>query len=234
MDWGALCRPSFGADFWFALLSIIVVNIIMSGDNAIGIALAVRFLSGKQRFQGMLLGVGLAVLLRIGLTFFCAKLLEVSFLKAVGGALIAWIAVKLLVEGMGEERNHKEVHTLRKAVATILIADLAMSADNVLAVAGACKGDTLLLVFGLGSSIPLVIFGSGLLLRLMEKYPIIITVGAAVLGRVAGDLIISDAFIVRTLHPSVYVNWAVQAVFTLGVVAAGKLWVKQRPAMSPE
>jgi len=224
--WGSMCNVSFTTEFWLALLSVIVINIILSGDNAVVIALAVRSLTGKQRLQGIILGTGLAVVLRIVLTFFCAKLLEVSFLKFVGGWLIAWIAVKLFIEGTGEDGNQKEVNTLGKAVVTILIADLVMSTDNVLAVAGACKGNVVLLLFGLGSSIPLVVFASDILSRLMDRYPIIVTLGAAVLGRVAGDMIGSDAFIERTLNPSTFTLYLLQAVFTVGVIVVGKVWMK--------
>jgi YjbE family integral membrane protein len=228
MDWGRFCNLSFTVDFWLALLSVIIINIILSGDNAVVIALAVRSLSGKQRLQGIILGIGLAVLLRIVLTFFCAKLLETRCVKLIGGWLIAWIAVKLFIAGMDEEENRKEVHTLGKAVVTILIADLVMSTDNVLAIAGACKGNMALLVFGLGSSIPLVVFGSDVLSRLMERYPIIVALGAAALGRVAGDLIVSDALIESAFHPGVYLSYGVQIVFTLGVVVVGKLWMKRK------
>ncbi|MGD0230620.1 MAG: TerC family protein [Syntrophorhabdales bacterium] len=233
MDLGSICNVSFTTDFWFALLSVIVINIILSGDNAVVIALAVRSLSGRQRLQGIILGTGLAVVLRIVLTFFCAKLLEISFLKLVGGGLIAWISVKLFIEGTGEEGSRKEVNTLGKAVITIVIADLVMSTDNVLAVAGACKGSMALLIFGLGSSIPLVVFASDILSRLMDRYPIIVTLGAAVLGRVAGDMIVSDAFIVKVFHPGVYTEYGVQAVFAVGVIVVGKLWLRRKAAKLP-
>jgi YjbE family integral membrane protein len=233
MDWGSIFHVSFTADFWLRLTTVIFINVILSGDNAVVIALAVRSLAGKQRLQGIILGTGLAVVLRIVLTYFCWILLEVSFLKLLGGCLIAWIATKLFIEGTGDEGDQKEVHTLGKAVVTILIADLVMSTDNVLGVAGACKGSDAglaLLIFGLGSSIPIVVFASDILSRLMDRYPIIVTLGAAVLGRVAGDMISSDAFIEKTLHPSVYVCYGVQAVFTVGVIVVGKLWMKRKAA----
>jgi YjbE family integral membrane protein len=229
-DWGSIFNISFTTDFWLALTSIIFINIILSGDNAVVIALAVRSLARRQRLQGIILGTGLAVVFRIVLTFFCAKLLEISFLKFVGGWLIAWIAVKLFIEGTGDEENQKEIGTLGKAIVTILIADLVMSTDNVLGVAGACNGNVPLLIFGLGTSIPIVVFASDMLSRLMDRYPIIVTLGAAILGRVAGDMIIGDAFIVKIFHPSVYINYGVQIVFFFGVVLVGKLWVKRKAA----
>jgi predicted tellurium resistance membrane protein TerC len=150
------------------------------------------------------------------------------FLKFIGGWLIAWIAVKLFVAGTGDKGSQKEVNTLGKAVITIVVADLVMSTDNVLAVAGACRGDVVLLLFGLGSSIPLVVFASDILSRLMDKYPIIVTLGAAVLGRVAGDMIGSDAFILRTFRPNAFTLYALQALFTVGVVVVGKMWIKRK------
>ncbi|HME44156.1 MAG TPA: TerC family protein [Syntrophorhabdales bacterium] len=240
LDWANIwsaCHVSFTAGFWLALVSVVVINIILSGDNAVVIALTVRSLTGRQRLQGIILGTGLAVVLRIALTFFCARLLEVSFLKFTGGWLIAWIAVKLFVGGTGDEGARKEVHTLGKAVVTILIADLVMSTDNVLAVAGACKGNMALLLFGLGSSIPLVVFASDILSRLMDRYPIIVTLGAAALGRVAGDMIGSDAFITNTFKPNTFTLYVLQGLFTVGVIVIGKAWIKWKQAMpgaSPE
>ena len=233
MDWGSIFHVSFTTDFWVRLSTVIFINVILSGDNAVVIALAVRSLARKQRLQGIIIGTGLAVVLRIVLTYFCWILLEVSFLKFLGGWLIAWIATKLFIEGTGDEGNQKEVHTLGKAVVTILIADLVMSTDNVLGVAGACKGSDaglFLLIFGLGSSIPIVVFASDILSRLMDRYPIIVTLGAAVLGRVAGDMISSDAFIEKTLHPSAVTCYVVQGVFTVGVIVVGKLWMKRKAA----
>lgn len=228
MDWSNAFNFTFNADFCISFVSIIFINIILSGDNAVVIAMAVRSLQEKQRLQGIIFGTAIAVVLRIVLTFFAAKLLEVSFLKFCGGALITWIAVKLFIEGSPEDSG-KEVGTIGKAIVTILIADLVMSVDNVLAVAGACKGNFFLLLFGLGTSIPLVIFAAGLLSRLMDRYPIIVVIGAMVLGRVGGEMMIGDSFIQRLLgHPGHFVDYTVQAVFALGVVVVGKLWMRRK------
>jgi YjbE family integral membrane protein len=177
----------------------------------------------KQRFWGIVLGSGAAVVLRIVLTFFAAQLLLIPYLKLTGGILIAWIAVKLFLEGT-EEATCDEAGDLWQAVKIILIADLIMSVDNVLAVAGASGGNMLLLIFGLGTSIPLVVGTSTLLSLLMEKYPIIVYIGAAILGKVAGELIITDSFVEGILHPSTLVNYTVQALFAVGVIVVGKLW----------
>ena len=226
MDWGNLWNVSLDTGFFVALASIFIINIILSGDNAVVIALAVRSLGPKQRFRGIVIGTAGAVLLRIVLTFFCAKLLEIPLLKFLGGALITWIAVKLFVEGGAEDENQKEVHTLGKAVVTILVADLVMSLDNVLGVAGACKGNLLLLLIGLGTSIPIVVFGSNILSKLMDRFPIIVLLGAAVLGRVAGEMVIGDPFITKIFRPGEVTSYVVQAIFIVRVIVAGKVWIK--------
>src|SRR4030065_842189 len=184
-DRGCFGHISLDWAFFSGLLSVIMIDLILAGDNAVVVAMAVQNLQGKQRKWGIALGAGAAVLLRVICTFFAAQMLKVALLKFVGGALIAWIAVKLLVQGH-EDENIKEAGNIRQAVKLIVIADIVMSLDNMLAVAGASKGNMFLLIFGLGFSIPLVVGTSALLSMLMDKYPIIITIGAAVLGKVAG------------------------------------------------
>jgi YjbE family integral membrane protein len=165
------------------------------------------------------------------LTFFTVKLLEIRFLKLVGGLLITWIAIKLFLEGGNDDENQKEVKTLGKAIVTILIADLVMSTDNVLAVAGACKGDINLLLIGLGTSIPIVIFAANILSKLMDRYPIILILGAAVLGRVGGEMIMGDPVVQSFLgHPAQWIDYTVQVIFAVGVVVVGKLWLKKKEA----
>lgn len=221
-------------DFCMGVASIMLINVILSGDNAVVIAMAVRSLSPGRRKQGILLGTLGAVILRIGLTFVAAKLLDISFLKMAGGFMIAWLAIKLFIEDAPEDGNAKEVKTVRKAVVTILIADLVMSTDNVLAVAGACKGDLFLLILGLGTSIPLVIFASNLLARLIARYHFLVYLGAAVLGKVSGEMIISDPFVLKVLHhPGQYMEYGVQAAFAIGVVAAGRAWMRWKSVENP-
>ncbi len=227
----------FNAPFLFALLNIIFINIILSGDNAVVIAMAVRSLPPKQRQKGIMLGTAAAVVLRIGLTFIAARLLEVPFVKLLGGLLILWIAFKLLM-GESGENNTKEVNGLRQAIITILMADLVMSLDNVLGVAGAANGDSLLLIIGLATSVPIVIFASNIITTMMDRFPVIVVLGAAVLGRVAGEMIVSDPFVVRMLHhPGHFAAYSVQAMLAVGVVVAAKGWMKyrasQEPAMTP-
>jgi len=177
--------------FWVGLAKIIGVNIVLSGDNAVVIALAARSLPPKQQKLAILWGAGAAVVLRIILTFFAVALLALPWLKIVGSLLLFWIGIKLLVpEEPGDDVAASD--NLIAAIKTILIADLVMSLDNVIAVAAAAGGSITLLVLGLAISIPLVIFGATLLVKLMDRFPIIITLGAALIGLVAGEMIVTD------------------------------------------
>lgn len=177
--------------FWIGLLKIIGVNLILSGDNAVVIALAARSLPQKQQKAAVLWGSGAAVAMRIVLTIFAVALLTLPWLKIVGSLLLFWIGIKLLVPEDGDE-NIDASDNLIAAVKTILIADLVMSIDNVIAVAAAAQGSMTLLILGLAISIPLVIFGSTMLLHLMERWPIIITIGGGLLGFVAGEMLVTD------------------------------------------
>jgi YjbE family integral membrane protein len=177
--------------FWLGLLKIIGVNIILSGDNAVVIALAARSLPPKQQKAAIMWGSGAAVVMRIVLTIFAVALLTLPYLKIIGSVLLFWIGIKLLVPEDGEE-DVDASDNLMAAIKTILIADLVMSIDNVIAVAAAAQGSYLLLILGLAISIPLVIFGSTLLLKLMERWPVIITIGGGLLGFVAGEMLVTD------------------------------------------
>jgi YjbE family integral membrane protein len=213
--------------FFTGILSIVVIDLVLAGDNAIVIAVAVGMLPKSQRLKGSAFGAGVAVVLRAILTFFVSQLLQIKFLKLIGGAVILWIAVKLFVEGGGEESLEKEAKSICQAIKLIVIADITMSTENVLAVAGASHGNLFLIFFGLALSIPFVVFSSNLLARLMDKYPIIIPLGAAVLGRVGGEMIITDPWVGNLLHPSKAVDYGVQIFFTVGVVVVGKYLVKR-------
>jgi YjbE family integral membrane protein len=205
LDWTI---PAIDAAFWTRFWAIMVINLILSGDNAVIIAMAVNKLPPKQKKWGIILGSALAVVLRIILTGFAVVLLTIPFLKLIGGILILYIAVKLFAEG--HEENVEASPSLMKAVWTILIADFIMSVDNVLAVAGAADGGMFLIIIGLVTSIPLVVFGSALLSALMNRFPIIITIGAAILGYVGADLILGDKIIVNLFHeggPFANLNW---------------------------
>jgi YjbE family integral membrane protein len=183
-------------EFWIGLLKIIWVNLLLSGDNAVVIALAARSLPPKQQKQAIFWGSGAAILLRIVLTIFAVALLTLPYLKIVGGALLLWIGVQLLVPEDGDDEMESS-DNLMVAIRTILVADLVMSLDNVIAVAAAAaaapeEGRLILLIVGLAISIPIVIFGATMLLKVMERFPIIITLGAMLLGWIAGEMAITD------------------------------------------
>jgi len=186
--------PDSGWQWWLAIPSIILIDVVLAGDNAVIIALAARQLDSSRRFLAISLGAGLAVLLRVVLTFFAAQLLAMNYVRLIGGVLVFWIAVKLLNETSEPEEPTaaKTARSLWSAIQLILIADLSMSIDNVLAVAAASRGNLLLMICGLGLSIPLVVFTSNFLANVMERYPIVAWLGAALLGKVAGEMVIVD------------------------------------------
>jgi YjbE family integral membrane protein len=204
----------------------VLIDLVLAGDNAVVIALAVKNLPPKQKKKGIIFGAGAAVALRVVITFFVAQLLNISFIKLAGGALVLWIAIKLFVEGAPEEKFKKEAATFLQAIRIIVIADIVMSTDNVLAVAGACKGNFFLLLFGLALSIPFVVFTSSLLSMLMDKYPIIVWIGAAVLGRVGGEMIITDPFIVNLIAPGKFLKYSVEIIGAVGVILMGKWYMR--------
>ena len=185
---------------WTALLKIIGVNIVLSGDNAVVIALAARSLPPKQQKQAIFWGSAAAIILRIVLTLFAVALLALPWLKLIGSALLLWIGVKLLVPEEGED-NVEASDNLLAAIRTILIADLVMSLDNVIAVAAAAGGHWALMIIGLAISIPIVIFGATLLVKLMERFPVIITIGAALIGFVAGEMAWEDQAVAAFTSP---------------------------------
>jgi YjbE family integral membrane protein len=226
MDLGIFGSITFDWDFLTRLISIVIIDLILAGDNAVVIAMAVRSLPPHQRKKGIFFGAGAAVVLRVLCTFFVAQMLTINFLKLAGGALILWIAVKLFVEGAPEAGLDREAKSIWQAMKIIVIADITMSLDNMLAVGGASHGNLFLLVFGLGLSIPFIVFTSNLLSMLMDKYPIIIYIGAAVLGKVGGEMIITDPFVVGLLSPSTWVQYGVEAIMAVGVIVVGKLWMR--------
>lgn len=221
-------------EFWIGLGVIIWVNVILSGDNAVVIALAARSLPAPQQRLAILWGAGAAVVLRVLLTIVAVKLLEFPFLKIVGGFALLWIAVKLIVpEDEGEGEVQPSAH-LVGAIKTILIADLVMSTDNVLAVAAAAKGSMVLLTLGLLISIPLVVFGATMLMVLMERFPFIITLGAAVLGWTAGDMGITEPALADWVKDNAHwLEWGAPITSAVFVVAFGE-WLARRGAPGGE
>ncbi|WP_029556876.1 TerC family protein [Xanthobacter sp. 91] len=221
--------------FWVALLQIIWIDLLLSGDNAVVIALACRSLPAKQRKWGILLGAGAAVGLRILFALAVSYLLGVPFLKVVGGLLLFWIAIKLVTDNGGDAHEVAASDSLWKAVRTIAIADAVMSLDNVVAIAAAARGHWELFVFGLLLTIPLIVFGSQLLLSLLTRFPILIWAGAALLGWIAGEMLVGDVMALsylqhinpalvkvaeNGLHPAAlphYVASTIGALFVLGL-----------------
>lgn len=230
--------------FWAGLMKIIGINIILSGDNAVVIALAARSLPPKQQKQAVIWGSVAAIVMRVILTFFAVAMLSLPWLKLIGAVLLVYIGVKLLVP----EDGHGDVaagSNMMQAIKTILLADLVMSLDNVIAVAGAADGSWLLIVLGLLISIPLVIFGSQLLLKVMDRFPIIITLGAALLGFVAGEMAVTDpaigAWVSSTFTmvgedaylAGIQLKYIAGALGAIIVVLIGKAIAKKKLAAAP-
>jgi len=234
VDWLA---ASGSAAFWKSLLEIIVVNAVLSGDNAVVIAMAARTLPASQQKRAVLYGSVAAIVLRVLLTVFAVELLRYPYLKLAGGALLLWIGAKLLLPD--DEGDINPATSLWTAVRTILVADLVMSLDNVIAVAAAAQtgpepARLPLLVVGLGLSIPLIMVGSQLLLRLMSRWPFIVTLGAALLGFVAGEMAMTDPALVDLVHSDYsHFDTAVAFACAVAVVALGKLWSRHAERSRP-
>jgi len=215
------------ADFWIGLLKIVWINIILSGDNAVVIAMAARSLPPQQQRTAVLFGSGAAVALRIILTVVAAKLLALPYLQIVGGALLLWIGTQLLGEEEDDGGGEKAHGSMLAAVRTILLADLVMSLDNVIAVAAAAQGSTVLLILGLAISIPLVIFGSTLMIKLMERFPIIVMLGAALIGWVGGETMVSDTVLTDVLASNPWLHYTGAITGAVFVMVVGR-WLQGR------
>ena len=225
------------ADFWIGLMKIIWINIILSGDNAVVIALAARSLPEHQQRKAILFGSGAAVVLRIALTVVAATLLELSYLQIIGGILLLYIGAQLLSEDGDEQEGEVEKASLMAAIRTILIADIVMSLDNVIAVAAAAKGNMTLLILGLAISIPMVIFGSAIMIKLMTRFPIIVTFGACLIGWVGGETIASDVALREFSAENPWLHYAAATAGALSVLAIGKYLQKKHdkvPTSDPQ
>jgi YjbE family integral membrane protein len=243
---GSLCgEPSFpffnsegnvvlemlsSAQFWVDVLKIIMIDLLLSGDNAVVIALACRNLPLDQRKKGILYGVVGAIVLRVLLTFFAVNLLSWPYLKLVGALLLIWIGIKLILpeEEHGEGNIKADTH-LWGAVKTIIVADFVMSLDNVLGVAAAAHGNVWLLVFGLLVSIPLIAWSSQLVLKLIDRFPFVIYAGGALLGYVAGEMLVSEAIFKSLLEAQHALHWLVPSLCAVLVLVIGK-WLATRMA----
>ncbi len=219
--------------FWVSLTQIVGIDMVLSGDNAVVIALAANSLPPKQQRMAVVWGAGAAVGMRIVLATIAVALLTLPFLKIFGAALLLWIGVKLMLPE-DENKDIQSGENLIAAIKTIMLADAVMSLDNVIAVAGAAKGSVLLLALGLGISIPIVIFGSTILLKLMERLPVVIVFGAALLGYVAGEMAVTDPYVhhwVGSHMPGLHRIAAIAGAVT--VVIAGKMLAKKKLAEIP-
>jgi YjbE family integral membrane protein len=222
----------FGADlsstgFWLSVLQVIWINILLSGDNAVVIALACRGLPPRERLWGMVIGAGFASVLLIAFTGIISVLLTLPYLKLIGAIALIWIAVKLLApQAHDSEDTPEAVEDLWRAVRIVVIADIVMSLDNVIAVAAVAKGQYVLLTLGLAVSIPMVIAGSAIILALLERFPILVWGGAAILGWVAGDIFASDPIVLKLFSqfdPD-RIDLACSIIGAVLVVAAGYIW----------
>jgi len=207
--------------FWIGFINIIILDLVLSGDNAVVIGMAARALPERQRKKAIIFGTSAAIVLRVALTGIAAYLLNIPLLMSIGGLILLWIAVKLVAEEDGET----EVHVgrgLKEAIKTIIVADVVMSLDNVLAVAGAAHGNFWLVLFGLMLSIPIIMWGSRMIAVMMNKLPWLVFIGSAILGYTAGQLIVEDPIIHQQFVESVpTLSWAVPLALALLVVIAG-------------
>lgn len=224
--------PDFASTaFWISVLQIIAIDILLGGDNAVVIALACRRLPEKQRNRGIFWGVLGAIGLRVVLIYFALQLLAIPYLKIVGGVLLFWIGIKLIQPEDTGEGGHGNVAgstTLVGAIKTIIVADAVMSIDNVIAVAGAAHGSIVLVVFGIAVSIPIVVWGSKLVLGLMDRFPIVITAGGALLGWIGGGMLVTDPAVPNELRASIpYPGYVASTLGALLVVLIGK-WLARR------
>lgn len=224
----------FGLDFtsplfWSAFGSIVLANIVLSGDNAVVIAMAARTLKPEQRNKAIFWGSAAAIVMRIVLTIVAIQLLTLPYLKIIGAILLVYIGVDLLKGEDDGDGDGKEINGMMAAIRTILIADLVMSLDNVLAVAAAAKGNLPLLVLGLLISIPLIVFGATLLTKVMERFPIIITIGAALLGFLAGEMLVTDPAVTAQFGVASHtIEWIAGALGAALVVALGAYMSKRQ------
>jgi len=221
---------------WAAVFQIILIDILLGGDNAVVIALACRNLPKQQRMRGIIWGTAGAIILRVILIAFALTLLNIPFLKLVGGALLLWIGVKLLLND-DEDHDIQSGSTLLAAIKTIIIADFVMSLDNIIAIAAAAQnaaaGQQLgLVIFGLLVSVPIIVWGSTLVLKLIDRFPIVVTLGAALLGWIAGGMLVTDKILIDQFgEPSTMVKLAAEAIGAVFIVALGK-WIASRKQAS--
>jgi YjbE family integral membrane protein len=234
--WGAMLHASIGtmdgAAFWAAVLQIIFINILLSGDNAVVIAMACRNLPAREKIWGIVLGAGVAVLLRLVFTSIVGELMLLPYLKLVGGLALIYVAAKLVVPERADKNGIQAVAHLWRAVRVVVVADIVMSLDNVIAVAAVAKGQYVLLIIGLSISIPVVIAGSAIILWLLERFPILVWGGAGILGWVAGDIFAGDTVVLNlfsSVNPET-LELVAEIVGAVIVLASGLVWRRMHTA----
>ena len=203
-------------------LRLVLIDLLLAGDNALVIALAVRALPKPQRRLGIVGGASGAVVLRVALTTVAARLLTVPYLQIAGGLFILWIALKVIIDASSPPDEAHAPHRLWQAIWYIVVADITMSTDNILAIAGASHGDFWLILFGLAVSIPFIVFSSNLLATLMDRFPALIYLGAAILGQVGGEMLLTDPLVTHAWNPNETVRWAVEAGLAIAILIAGR------------
>ena len=209
--------------FLLSGLSIVLIDLLLAGDNALVIAMAVRSLPKRQRRIGIIGGAGAAVVLRVGLTVVAARLLTIQYLQIAGGLLVLWIALKVLIDASTPPDEALAPARFWQAIWYIVVADITMSTDNVLAIAGASKGNFWLIAFGLAVSIPFIVLSSNLLSRLMDRFPALIYLGAGILAKVGGDMILTDPLVTHAWNPGDIVRYALDAVLVVGIIGIGRM-----------
>jgi YjbE family integral membrane protein len=236
--WGGMFYASVAdmgrAVFWTAVLQIVFINILLSGDNAVVIAMACRNLPRRERIWGMTIGAGVAVILRLIFTGVVGRLMLLPYLKVAGGLALIYVAAKLVVPESIDKNKIEAVAHLWRAVRIVVVADIVMSLDNVIAVAAIAQGSFVLLAIGLIASIPIVLAGSALTMAVLDRFPILVWAGAALLGWIAGDVIATDPAVIRYVTATLGAKFAGQAEFAaaasgiLLVIATGGLWRRLR------
>jgi len=221
---------TFAPGFLVDVFKIVLIDLTLAGDNALVIALAVRSLPARQRRIGSALGAAVAVVLRALITIAAVKLLDVPYIKLAGGAFVLYIAVKVFVDAEGPEKEAPPAGHIWRAVWYIVFADITMSTDNVLAIAGASHGSVPLIIFGLGLSIPFLVISSNLFVVMMNRYPWTLYLGSAILGQVGADMMLKDDLVTRMLNPSQTTIYAVEAAAVVVVLIVSRLLCKRKPA----
>lgn len=230
---GDIINASLTGGFLGDFVTVILANLILSGNNALAIALASRSLPVERRIQGIILGTVAAIAVRVALTSYAATIFAIPCMKLIGGLLILGIAIKLLLEKDSQHQEKEQSGGLLRVIGIVLLADLAMSGDNIIAVAGGSKGNPALLFLGLAISIPLIAFGGAIVSRMMARFPVVIYIAAGILGKVSAEMMLTDPLMTGIAHSSGNITrYAVEMTLACLVIGIGMLWIKMRETKS--